>query len=75
MYSIFRGLLDIKGSGSAAWIIYKIIPTITWQAHARHLTPERESQATAYLNTVRSEAHSQHTLEQMCIVVTIETTC
>lgn len=66
---------DIKDSGSAAWIIYKIIPTITYQAHARHLTPKRESQAMAFLNTVRSQVNSQHTLEQMCIVVTIETTC
>lgn len=44
---------DIKDSGFAVWIIYKIIPSITEQAHARHLTLKKESWAMAYLNTVK----------------------
>lgn len=72
---IYRDLFDIKDSGFAAWIIYKIIPTITEQAHARHLTLKKESQAMAHLNTVRSEVNSRRALIQMCIVVKMETTC
>lgn len=72
---IYRGLFDIKDSGFAAWIIYKIISTITEQANARQLTLKKESQVMAYLNTVRSEVNSQHALKQMCIGVKMETTC